>query len=194
MILRQVRDIVRREPSMSVDITTPQGSIAPVVGAPRVASRRATWRSLVVLLLSLAVTATFATVGALIVAFAREPWYDNLRQPAWAPPGWVYAPVAIVLHLLVGVAGWRIWVRGSGSSALTLWVVQLGLGLGWTVLFFGLWVPRWALVEAAVLVVVVVATVLTAWPRSRLAAVLLLPYLAWIIALMTLNAAIITLN
>jgi tryptophan-rich sensory protein len=194
MILRQVRDIVRREPSMSVDTTTPQGSIAPVVGVPRAASRRATWRSLVVLLVSLAVTATFATVGAVIVAFAREPWYDNLRQPAWAPPGWVYAPVAIVLHLLVGVAGWRIWVRGTGSSALTLWVVQLGLGLGWTVLFFGLWVPRWALAEAAVLVLVVVATVLTAWPRSRLAAMLLLPYLAWIIALMTLNAAIITLN
>ena len=54
--------------------------------------------------------------------------------------------------------------------------------------------PRWALAEAAVLLLVVVATVLTAWPRSRLAAVLLVPYVAWIVALMTLNAAIITLN
>jgi benzodiazapine receptor len=179
---------------MSVDTTSPHGSILPLVGAPPPASRRAMWRSMVVLVVSLAVSATFAAVGAVIVAFAREPWFDNLRQPAWAPPGWVYAPVAVVLHLLVGVAGWRIWVRGSGSSALTLWVVQLGLGLGWTVLFFGLWVPRWALVEAAVLLVVVVATVLTAWPRSRFAAVLLLPYLGWIIGLMTLNAAIIALN
>ena len=179
---------------MSIDTTTPQGSIGPVAGAPTAPGIRDGWRSIVVLLVSLAVSTTFAAIAAVIVAFAREPWYDNLRQPAWAPPGWVYAPVALALHLLVGVAGWRIWVRGTGSSALTLWVVQLGLGLGWTILFFGLWVPRWALAEAAVLLLVVVATVLTAWPRSRLAAVLLLPYVAWIIALMTLNAAIITLN
>jgi tryptophan-rich sensory protein len=179
---------------MSIDTTTPQGSIAPIAGAPTAPGLRDTWRSIVVLLVSLAVSITFAAIGAVIVAFAREPWYDNLRHPAWAPPGWVYAPLALALHLLVGLAGWRIWVRGAGSSALTLWVVQLGLGLGWTILFFGLWVPRWALAEAAVLLLVVVATMLTAWPRSRLATGLLLPYAAWIIALMTLNAAIITLN
>ena len=179
---------------MSVDTTSPRGSIAPLVGAPRPRTRRETWRSLAILLVSLSVTATFAAVGAVIVAVAREPWYDNLRQPDWAPPGWVFAPVAVVLQLLVGLAGWRIWVRGPGSSALTLWVVLLGLGLGWTVLFFGLWVPHWALAEAAVLLLVAVATVLTAWPRSRTAAVLLLPYVAWVVGLMTLNAAIVTLN
>jgi len=194
MIWRQVAGIVRREPTMSIDTTTPRGSIAPLVGAPATSTRRERWRSIVVLVVSLAVSMTFAAIGAVIVAFAREPWYDNLRHPAWAPPGWVYAPVAVVLYLLVGVAGWRIWARGAGSSALTLWVVQLGLGLGWTVLFFGLWVPRWALAEAAVLLLVVLATMLTAWPRSRLAAVLLFPYLTWIIGLMTLNAAIIALN
>jgi benzodiazapine receptor len=179
---------------MSIDTTSPRGSIVPNVGAPHTADRRQTWRSVVILLVALVATATVTAVGGVIVAFAREPWYDNLRRPGWAPPGWVSVPLAIGVHLLVGVAGWRIWVRAPGSSALSLWVVQLGLGLGWTVLFFGLWVPRWALAEAALLAVVAVATVVTAWPRSRLAAVLLLPYLAWIAGLMTLNAAIITLN
>jgi translocator protein len=179
---------------MSIDATSPRGSIVPVVGAPRTAPRRQMWRSIVILVVALAATATVTAVGGVIVAFAREPWYDNLRQPSWAPPGWVSVPLAIAVHLLVGVAGWRIWVRAPGSNALTLWVVQLGLGLGWTVLFFGLWVPRWALAEAALLAVVVAATVATAWPRSRVAAALLIPYLAWIAGLMTLNAAIITLN
>src|SRR6187551_29056 len=101
---------------MSIDTTTPHGSIAPSVGAPTARVRRDTLRSIVVLVISLAVSTTFAAIGAVIVAFAREPWYDNLRHPGWAPPGWAYAPVALALHLLVGLAGWRIWVRGAGSS------------------------------------------------------------------------------
>jgi benzodiazapine receptor len=179
---------------MSIDTSSPHGSIVPVVGATRNARRRRAWRSAVILLVSLAASATVTAVGAVIIAFAREPWYDNLRQPDWAPPDWVAAALTLVISLLVGVAGWRIWVRAPGSGALTLWVVQLGLGLGWTVLFFGLWVPRWALVESALLFAAVLATVFAAWPRSRLGAVLLLPYLAWIVGLMTLNAAIIGLN
>jgi benzodiazapine receptor len=179
---------------MSIDTTSPRGSIVPAIGASGTAARRLTWRSLVILLVSVAACATVAAVGGVIVAFAREPWYDNLRQPTWAPPGWVWVSVSVAIALLVGIAGWRIWVSAPGSNALTLWVVQLGLGLGWTVLFFGLWVPRWALAEAALLFVVVLATMFATWGRSRLAAVLLVPYLAWITGLMTLNAAIITLN
>jgi benzodiazapine receptor len=179
---------------MSIDTTSPRGSIVPLVDASAVHRAHAAWRSVAILLAAVGATATFAVVGAVIIAFAREPWYDNLRQPSWAPPGWVFAPVAIAVHVAVGIAGWRIWVRAPGSSALTLWVMQLGLSLGWTVLFFGLWVPRWALAEAAVLATVVAATIVAAWPRSRLAAGLLIPHLAWIGVLMTLNAAIVTLN
>jgi tryptophan-rich sensory protein len=194
MIWRQVPGIVRRETPMSIDTTSPRGSIVPASGAPRTAARRRTWRSFMILLVSLAASATVASVGGVIVAFARKPWYDNLRQPTWAPPGWVSVSLSVVIALLVAIAGWRIWVSAPGSSALTLWVVQLGLGLGWTVLFFGLWVPQWALAEAALLFLVVLATVLATWSHSRLAAVVLVPYLAWITGLMTLNAAIITLN
>jgi benzodiazapine receptor len=179
---------------MSIDTTTPHGSIAPYAGAPRVRQAHQAWRSVAILLASLAATGTIAAVGSVIVTFAREPWYDNLQQPSWAPPSWVFAPVALVLHVAVGVAGWRIWVRAPGSTALTLWVVQLGLGLGWTVLFFGLWEPRWAFAEAVVLASVVAATIVTAWPRSHLAGALLLPYLAWIGGLMALNAAVVALN
>jgi translocator protein len=179
---------------MSIDTSPPRGSIMPLIGASRLRRFHPAWRSLAILVAALAATATVAAVGAVIFVFAREPWYDNLHQPSWAPPTWLFAVLATVVPVAVGVAGWRIWVRAPGSIALSLWVVQLGLSLGWTVLFFGLWVPRWALAEAAVLVIVVAATIVAAWPRSRLAAGLLVPHLAWIMGLMTLNATIIALN
>jgi tryptophan-rich sensory protein len=143
---------------------------------------------------TLGASLAFALVGAVIVAFAREPWYDNLHQPSWAPPGWAVVVGSVIVHVALGLAGWRLWVRAPGSPPLTLWVVQLALTLGWTVLFFGLWVPRWALFEAAVLALVTATTILAAWPRSRAAAGLMVPNLAWIGLLLTLNGAILTLN
>jgi benzodiazapine receptor len=178
---------------MSIDTTTPR-SVAPFPGAPPLRRPHAGWRSMVILLAAVAATTTVALTGGVLIAVARDVWYDNLRQPGWAPPSWVFGSVASLVHLAVAIAGWRIWVKAPGSTALTLWVVQLGLGLGWTVLFFGLWVPRWALAESVVLAVVVAATIVASWPSSRLAAGLLVTYLAWIGVLMTLNAAIVTLN
>jgi tryptophan-rich sensory protein len=94
----------------------------------------------------------------------------------------------------MGLAGWRIWVRAPGSIVVSLWVVQLGLGIGWTALFFGLWLPRVALLEALVLLVVACATVIAAWPRTRTGAWLLVPFVAWTGYLLALNAAIVRLN
>ena len=99
-----------------------------------------------------------------------------------------------IVYLAVAIAGWRIWVRAPGSVALTLWVVQLGLHLGWIVLFFGLWAPRWAFAEATVLAVVAAATTVTAWPATRLGAALLVPYLGSIGFVVVVNAVIVASN
>jgi tryptophan-rich sensory protein len=179
---------------MSIDAPSAPRQGAPAHRAPAWHRPHPALRSTLILVGAVAASMTFAVVGAVVIAFAREPWFGNLTQPAWAPEAWVYVAAALVVHLLTGLAGWRIWLRAPGSPVLTLWVVLLGLGLGWTVLFFGLWVPRWALVEAAVLTVVAVAAVVAAWPASRAAAALLVPAVAWAGLLMTLNAAILSVN
>ena len=99
-----------------------------------------------------------------------------------------------VVYLVLGLAGGRIWVRAPGSLALTGWLVQLGLQLAWMVLFFGLWVPRWSMVEVVVLAVVAVATLVAARRSTRLGAWLLLPVLAWIGYLAAVNAVIVAWN
>jgi benzodiazapine receptor len=110
------------------------------------------------------------------------------------PAAWVFLVGGTIVYLAAGIAGWRIWVRAPGSVAFTLWVVQLGLYLGWTVLFFGLWVPRWAFVEAVVLAIVATATTVAAWPSTRLGAALLVPYLGSIGFLLAVNAVIVAWN
>lgn len=130
-----------------------------------------------------------ADVGARYLAFER---------PDWAPPSWAFGVVWPVLYILIGVAAWRVWrVAGSVRPVawpLGLWMVQLVLNAAWPGVFFGgdaLWA---AVAVIAVLDIVVVATVVAFARVDRLAAALLVPYLAWILYATALNVAIAALN
>ena len=179
---------------MSATTSSSQGSVATKFDASPRRRAHPRWRSAAILAAALTATATVAAVGAALVVFARDVWFDNLRRPAWVPTAWVFMVGGAIIYLAVGIAGWRIWVRAPGSLAFTLWVVQLGLHLGWTVLFFGLWVPRWAFAEAVVLAIVAIATTAAAWPATRLGAALLVPYLGSIGFLLAVNAVIVAWN
>lgn len=134
-----------------------------------------------------------AGVGGLAAGNASAQ-YADLRQPSFAPPSWVFGPVWGVLYLMIGVAGWLLWRAGGWGPALTAWVVQLVLNLAWTPLFFAADLLGWALAEIVVLLVAVVLTLALSRSRSRLAAWLLVPYLAWVGFATVLNAAFWHLN
>jgi tryptophan-rich sensory protein len=87
------------------------------------------------------------------------------------------------LYVLMAVAAWLVWrkhgFRGA-SAALWLFVIQLAVNALWTWLFFGLHRGRLSLAEIAVLWLLIAANIFMFWRLQRLAALLLLPYLAWV--------------
>lgn len=137
------------------------------------------WRSLIGwILLSLAAGA----VGALATSQARE-FYAGLVKPAWAPPGWLFGPVWTALYLLMGVAAWLVWRRGgwaAAAGALSLFLVQLACNALWSWLFFAWRSGALAFGGIVVLLALIVATLVAFARVHRLAAGLLLPYLAWV--------------
>ena len=134
-------------------------------------------------------------------------WYRQLAKPSWTPPDAVFGPVWSVLYLLMGAALVTVIRTGrtrpaagtavdiaSRDRAIGLFVAQLALNLGWSILFFGARRPKAAAVELVVLWGSIVATAV-AFARVRLAAgLLLLPYLAWTSFAGLLNAEIIRRN
>jgi tryptophan-rich sensory protein len=128
--------------------------------------------------------ATFAagSVGAIASARAAT-FYGQLSQPAWAPPAWLFGPVWSALYFLMAVAAWLVWrshgFRGA-STALWLFVIQLVANALWTWLFFVLHRGALSLAEIVVLWLLIAATIGAFWPLQRLAALLLVPYLAWV--------------
>ncbi len=110
-------------------------------------------------------------------------FYLALSRPAWAPPGWLFAPVWSLLYLMMGVAAWLVWrERTTRSSAAALWLfaVQLAANALWTWLFFAWRLGAPAFIEIIVLWALILATVVAFWRVRVLAGALLLPYLAWV--------------
>jgi tryptophan-rich sensory protein len=68
------------------------------------------------------------------------------------------------------------------------------LNVVWSVLFFKAQRPDWALVEIALLTASVLWLISACAEVDRLAARLLLPYLAWVLFAATVNAGVLRLN
>ena len=98
---------------------------------------------------------------------------------------------------MMGVAAWLLWGRRDrpgAPRALGLFLLQLGLNLAWSGIFFGLRSPGGAAAEIVVLWGAIAATIAAAWPVDRRAALLLAPYLGWVSFATALNLAIWRLN
>lgn len=132
-----------------------------------------------------------ASSGAL---FKPGEWYDRLRKPSWTPPRWVFPTVWTVLYILIAISGWRVWQAQGAGLAIVLWGVQLVLNAMWSWLFFGLRRMDLALVCVAALFVSVLAYAVAAWPVDAIAAMLFLPYAAWVLAASLLNRSVMKLN
>lgn len=124
-----------------------------------------------------------AAIGAL-ASFNAPTFYAALDLPPWAPPGWLFGPVWSLLYGMMAISAFLVWRRhgfANARAALWLFIVQLGLNALWTPLFFYWRLGAFAFVEIVLLLLWLVATIVAFWKLgSKLAAILLLPYLAWV--------------
>lgn len=141
-----------------------------------------------------------AFIAGAIGSWATFPnvrdWFPLLQKPSWNPPGWLFGPVWTTHYVLMGLAIWRTW-RAGGPAAprlVRLYFVQLFFNALWSVLFFGLKQPAWALADILVLWGLLIWLQVGLWRSDRPAGVLWLPYVLWVSFATALNAAIVRLN
>lgn len=135
-------------------------------------------------------------IGAFASASAAT-FYRELSQPTWAPPAWLFGPVWSTLYVLMGIAAWLVWRRhgfGGARTALSLFIAQLCANALWTWIFFVWHQGAMALAEIVVLWLLIAGTLLTFWRLHRFAALMLVPYLAWVSFATALTASLWRLN
>ncbi|MFN0263023.1 TspO/MBR family protein [Tepidamorphus sp. 3E244] len=144
------------------------------------------------LLVSLGVGA----IGGSVTAGSVATWYPTLSKPPFNPPDWIFGPVWTALYILMAFAAWRVWRTNhpNRGPALFAYAAQLALNLAWSFIFFGMQKPGAALVEIALLLVAVAGTMVLFWRIDRVAGLLFVPYLAWVMFASVLNASIWWLN
>lgn len=135
---------------------------------------------------------TAAAIGSAFTFKSVSSWYPTLAKPAGTPPSWVFGPVWTTLYVLMAVAAWRVWLRHTHDIRvpLGLFFIQLGLNAIWSVLFFGLRRPAFALLEIILLWGAIVATIVSFASVSIAAAWLMVPYVTWVSYAMYLNSGI----
>lgn len=113
----------------------------------------------------------------------NNAWYAVLVKPDLTPPDWVFGVVWPVLYVLIALALTVVLnARGAAGRglAITLFLVQLACNLIWSPLFFG---AHEAVLAAYLILVILALSVVTTLLFVRIrpvAAVLMLPYLAWL--------------
>lgn len=137
-----------------------------------------------------------AALGATITDLG--PWYQGLKQPAWAPPDIIFGPAWTFIFLCCAISGATAWnaaqTRGGADAIIGLFALNGFLNLLWSFLFFRLHRPDYAVLEVGLLWSSIAALMVVCWRISRPAAWLLLPYLAWVSFAALLNRAVVELN
>lgn len=137
-------------------------------------------------------------IGSIFTMSEIPGWYATLVKPAISPPNWIFGPVWTTLYVLMGTAAWLVWQKGWDTPgvklALSLYMLQLILNALWSFLFFGMHALGLAFLELVLLWLSIAGTMVLFYALSPLAAVLLIPYLAWVSFAGYLNYLLYTLN
>ncbi|MBD1546638.1 TspO/MBR family protein [Roseibium aggregatum] len=134
--------------------------------------------------------------GGIAIGIATAPgaWYVSLIKPPFNPPNWIFGPVWTALYICIAIAGWRVWLREPGGWAMKLWAAQLALNFIWSPVFFSAHRMDIALGIIILMLITIITFIVKARPKDDLAALLFLPYAAWVAFAAILNGSLLYLN
>jgi len=138
------------------------------------------------------------SIGSIFTTPSIGTWYDSINKPSFTPPNWLFGPVWIALFTLMGIALYLVlekgWKKKKVKKAVTIFGIQFFFNVLWSVLFFGLRQPFYALIEILALWVTIALTIITFYRIDKRAGWILLPYIIWVSIATLLNFYVWILN
>ena len=152
--------------------------------------------------ISIIICESVGIIGSFFTFSSVSNWFPTLVKPWFSPPSWLFGPVWTILYFLMGLSLYIVWNYKTETISkqkykkqfFILFGIQLILNALWSFLFFGLKSPISGLIDILFLDIAVITTIIYANRVSKYAAVLLAPYMAWIIFATLLNFEIALLN
>ncbi len=149
---------------------------------------------------------SIAVLACLLIGFLSsiatqtsiDTWYVTIEKPSFTPPNWVFAPVWIILYIMMGISAGIVWSKGFYhkwvKTALYHFGFQLLLNAAWSIFFFGMRDPLIALLDILALFILLLFTIKWFKVVNPTAFYLLIPYVVWVAFAAALNFGIWQLN
>ena len=152
-------------------------------------------------LIGLAVAGAACFAASVIGSALTRPnldWYATLVKPGFTPPNGAFPIVWTILFVMMAISAWLVWRargdEGDKKTALVWFGIQLALNVFWSFAFFWMHSPPFGFGVIMALIVAIVITIVFFDRLSRLAALLLMPYVLWVGFAAGLNFTIWILN
>jgi tryptophan-rich sensory protein len=141
-------------------------------------------------------TVVIASLGATLTDLG--PWYQGLKEPSWRPPDEAFGVIWTVIFSLAAVSASFAW-RDTADARRRQLIVGLFAANGflnvlWSMVFFRLKRPDFAMIEVGALWLSLLVLVIVTARTSKRASALLLPYLVWVAIAAVLNYEVVRLN
>lgn len=125
--------------------------------------------------------------------------YESLEKPFFAPPSIVFPITWTIIYVLMGIASYKVYIKKyqniDVSSAIFVYEIQLLLNILWSFIFFSFRLYGLAFIELFILFIFVILTAIRFYQKSGIkTALLLTPYILWLIYAGVLNFYIWMLN
>jgi len=125
-------------------------------------------------------------------------WYSQLKKPSWAPPARLFAPVWIVLYILIvisfGKVFWLAWQNQLGFMIASPFILNLIFNLAFTPIQFGLRNNFLAAIDILFVLGTLVWAMAAIYPYANWIAIIQIPYLLWVLFAAVLQLTVTYLN
>ena len=148
-------------------------------------------------LLWIAIAEAVGLIAGILTADGTALYAQTAIKPPLTPPGWVFPVVWTVLYALMGFGAARISLEDGcpyRKQGLNLFVAQLIVNFFWPLLFFRMGMRLVAFVWLLLLLGLVLLTASLFYQVRKIAGLLYIPYLAWMVFAGYLNFGVYWLN
>ena len=133
--------------------------------------------------------------GAVGLITANSINYNDLIQPSFAPPSFLFPIVWTILYVLMGVSYGILENKGLNNSEInSIYYLQLTVNALWTFIFFVFKWRLFAFIWILILDALVIDMIIKFYKKTKTAGLLQIPYLIWILFATILNFSVYLLN
>ena len=148
-------------------------------------------------IISIAATLAVGGLSALLTRGSMEN-FEALNKPPLTPPGFIFPIVWGILYTLMAISLSRVLLSPASAddkkSSLTLYIWQLAFNFFWSIIFFNFEAYLLSFIWLVVLLALIIAMTLSFAKSDKVAALLQIPYILWVIFAGYLNLGIYFLN